>query len=255
MKKQLLLLLAFFASFSTSFAQSDLFGADKLPPRKGVIFNVNGNLDFPGADMAKRFGTSYRVGGAVLYKTTSNWMFGPKMDFIIGNDIKEDSLMYNIRNKDGFFYNQNGEVMGVGIFQRGYMVGLQAGKIFNLSKRNSESGVLVMTGAGFMQHKINIFDKDKSISQLRGDYKKGYDRLTNGWYLEQYIGYNYFDPNGMVNFHIGLNVTAGFTQGRRDYLYDVMRTDDKSRLDILFGIRGGWYIPVFKRKSEEMFFE
>jgi hypothetical protein len=112
-----------------------------------------------------------------------------------------------------------------------------------------------MTGAGFMQHKINIFDQDKTIPQLRGDYRKGYDRLTNGWYLEQFVGYNMFDKSGLLNFHIGLDFVAGFTKGRRDFLYDVMRKDDASRIDLLFGLRGGWYIPIFKHKSEEIYFE
>ena len=113
----------------------------------------------------------------------------------------------------------------------------------------------MQTGIGFVQHKINIYERDNAIPQVRGDYKKGYDRLTNGLYIEQYAGYNHFSDNGLVNFHIGLNIMAGFTQGRREYLFDVMRKDDKSRVDILFGIRGGWYIPIFKRKSEDYYFE
>lgn len=255
MKKQLLLLVALIVHGYTSLAQSDLFEAEKLPPHKGFIINVNGGIDFPAADMADRFGTSYKIGGAILYKTTSNWMFGPKIDFIVGSDIREDSLLSNIKGSDNMFYNQNGERVGVGIFERGYMIGIQAARIFNLAKRSSESGVMIMTSAGFMQHKINIFDRDNAIPQLRKEYKKGYDRLTNGLYLEQYVGYNFFSRNNLVNFHIGLDVTAGFTKGRRDYLYDVMRKDDASRLDVLFGIRGGWYIPIFKRKSEEIYFD
>jgi hypothetical protein len=248
-------LLFLAVSTFSSFAQDGLFNEEKTPARKGFIINVNGGVDFPAADMAKRFGTNYRIGGAVLYKTASNWMFGPKFDFIFGNRITEDSLLINLTDDDGSILNQDGQRIGISTFERGYMVGIQAGKIFNLSKVNSDNGLLITTTAGFMQHKVNIFDKDKSIPQLRRDYRKGYDRLTNGLFVEQYAGYNYFSKNGFLNFHIGLNIVAGFTQGRRDYLYDVMRPDNASRLDILFGIRGGWYIPIFKKKSEEIFFE
>lgn len=236
-------------------AQADLFGEEKTPQRKGFIIGVNGNFDIPGADMAKRFGVSYRIGPSILYKTKSNWIFGVKGDFILGGKIKEDSLMYNIKADDGSFLNSQGQRVGVGIFERGYAIGLEAGKIIPLQKSNPNTGILIMTGAGFIQHKINIFDKDKTILQLTGDYRKGYDRLTNGWYLEQFAGYNHFDKAGLINFHIGLDVLAGFTKGRRDFLYDVMRKDDKSRVDLLFGIRGGIYIPIFKKKSEETFFE
>ncbi len=255
MKKIILIASGIALVASHAFAQDDLFGNEKMKPRKGFVLGVNGNLDFPAADMAKRFGTSYRVGGAVYYKTKSNWMFGPKLDFILGNKIKEDSLMINMRDDTYQLINQDGQRMRVQIYERGYLAGVQVGKIFNTSKKNSDIGILVMTGVGIMQHKINLYDKDKSIPQLRGDYRKGYDRLTNGMYVEQYVGYNFFDNGGALNFHIGLDITAGFTQGRRNYLYDVMRADNASRVDILFGIRGGWYIPIFKRKSEEFFFE
>lgn len=255
MKRLFLFFITSLVAFADSYAQADLFGAAKTPARKGFIIGVNGALDVPAADMADRFGMSYKVGGALLYKTTSNWMFGVKMDFILGNSIKEDSFMINVKDINGNVINSGGERVGIGTFQRGYMVGLQAGYIWNISKRNSDNGILFQTTAGFMQHRINIFEQNNSVVQVNGAYEKGYDRLTNGLFAEQYIGYNYFAKDGLINFHVGLDLVAGFTKGRRDYLFDVMRPDNKSRMDILFGIRGGWYIPIFRRKSEEIFFE
>ncbi|RYE25594.1 MAG: hypothetical protein EOP51_03605 [Sphingobacteriales bacterium] len=255
MKKLLVFALVLSAGIQSASAQSSLFGETKHPARSGFVFSVNGALDMPGADMAKRFGSSYKLGGAIWYKTTSNWMFGPKIDFIIGSKIKEDSLLQNIQTFDGFLVNQSGLIVDVGKFERGYMIGLQASKIINISKTNGDNGILITTSAGFMQHKINLYDQDKSILQIKGDYRKGYDRLTNGTFVEQYIGYNHMGSKGFLNFHIGLDLTAGFTKGRRDYLYDVMRPGTDSRVDLLFGIRGGWYIPIFKRKSEEIFFD
>jgi hypothetical protein len=256
MKKASLLIIGLIIIAISAHAQDDLFGnLSKKPSRKGFVIAVNGNFDMPAADMADRFGISYRVGLSVFYKTESNWLFGTKVDFMLGNRITEDSLMINLRDDYGYVLNQSGAGTVVKITELGYIVGLQAGKIFNLSKNSSDNGIMILTTVGFIQHKINIFDRDNSIPQLRNDYRKGYDRLTNGLLLEQYVGYNYFANNGLINFHIGLDIAAGFTKGRRDYLYDVMRADDKSRLDILFGIRGGWYIPIFKRKSEEFYFE
>jgi hypothetical protein len=163
--------------------------------------------------------------------------------------------MINIRDRDGAFINNNSQRTFPGIFERGYMIGLQVGRILPLAKNNPNSGVLILTGAGFMQHKITLTDLDKQIPQISGEYKKGYDRLSNGLYLEQFIGYNRFDPGGLLNFHIGLNIAAGFTQGRRDYLFDVRRPDTDGRVDLLFGIRGGLYIPIFHQKSEELYFD
>ncbi len=254
-KRMMLAAVALFAIHAAAQAQTELFGSVKEPSRKGLIIGANGNLDIPGGDLAKRFGLSFRIGPSLMYKTETNWMFGIKADFIFGNKIKEDSLLIGVRDANFQFINNEGQRISVGIYERGYLIGVQAGKIFPINKAHPNSGWLVMTGAGFVQHKITIFDDGKSIPQLRDDYRKGYDRLTNGWFVEQFLGYNMFDKSGLINFHIGLNLMAGFTKGRRDFLYDVMRKDDASRIDLLFGIRGGWYIPVFKKKSEEIFFE
>lgn len=256
MKKAVYFLLFILSCTLRVSAQDDLFGTTtKLPPRQGFVIGVNGNFDMPAASMADRFGLSYRVGPSVFYKTKSNWVFGTKVDFMLGNKIKEDSLLSNIMDDYGTIVDRDGKRSTVRITELGYIIGLQAGYIFNTSKKNSDNGIMLLTTLGFMQHKINIFQQANTIPQIRGDYRKGYDRLTNGLLLEQYVGYNYFANNGLLNFHIGLDIAAGFTKGRRDYLYDVRRPDDASRLDILFGVRGGWYIPIFKRKSEEFYFE
>jgi len=164
-------------------------------------------------------------------------------------------MFSGIMDKAGTYINQDGERLGINKYERGYMAGIEAGRIINTSRRVSDNGIMLITGAGFMQHKVLIQDKSESILQLRGAYRKGYDRLANGIYVEQYIGYLYLSDNGLINFHIGLDIAWGFTQGRRDFLYDVRRPGTDRRNDILFGIRGGWYIPMFKRKSEEFYFE
>jgi len=248
-----------------SFAQNKelLFGTgEKKITKKGFIISAFGDFDIPAADMAKRFGNSYRIGPAILYKTNKNWIIGAKCDFILGNTIRQDSLMINIRDKYSTqnshlyeFINNNGERIGVPVYERGYTLALQFGKILSWSTHTPDNGIVLLSSVGFFQHKIDIFDKDKTVSQLEGNYLKGYDRLTNGISVEGYAGYIYFARNGLTNFTLGADFLLGFTQGRRSYLYDVMRPDDQKRIDILFGLRGGWFIPIFKRKSEDLMFE
>ena len=261
MKAYIFTVLFSLSSF-IAFSQDKLFGpAESKEPKHGFILNGNVSLDFPAADMAKRFGTSYRLGPALLYKTKKNWLFGAKFDFILGNNTKEDSLMINIRDKYSGNHNlyelinNDGERIGVPVYERGYAVGLSFGKIIRISKSHPDNGWMLLTTGGFMQHRINIYDKDKSVESLRGRYLKGYDRLTNGAFIEQYLGYAYFSSNRLLNFTLGVDFLAGFTKGRRDYLYDVMRPDNKSRVDILYGLRGGWFIPTFRKKSDELVFE
>ncbi len=243
--------------------QDNLFGpSENRKSRHGFILTGYGSLDFPGADMAKRFSTSFRLGPGLMYKTSSNWLFGGKFDFIVGKNVSEDSLMINIRDKyDTYsqnlfeFINIDGQRIGVPVYERGYAVGLCVGKIFSKSLVHPDNGLSILTTVGFMQHKINIYDKDKTVMQLRGHYLKGYDRLANGLFVEQYVGYMYFSQNRLINFSFGVDFLAGFTQGRRSFLYDVMRPDTQKRLDLLMGLRVGWFIPMFRRSSEELLFE
>lgn len=230
--------------------------------KHGMLITVDGAFDVPAADMAKRFGDNYRIGPAILFKTKRNFVFGAKCDFILGNVVRQDSLMINIRDRYSGqsthlyeFINNSGERIGVPVYERGYIIGLQFGKIFALDKEHPDDGLVVLASAGFIQHKIDIYDKDKSVPQLLGPYLKGYDRLTNGSFAELYAGYALFSRSEFLNFTIGLDALFGFTQGRRDYLFDVMHADTESRLDILYGVRASWFLPVFKKKSEDLLFE
>ncbi|MBL7718614.1 MAG: hypothetical protein JNL72_07250 [Flavipsychrobacter sp.] len=256
MKRALLTIVTLLSLGLPAIAQDDdLFGnTGSTTSPEGFFITMNANFDVPAGDMADRFGISYRFGPSVLYKTKSNWLIGVKWDFISGANIREDSLLINLA-KDGGILNQQGVRTNVNVYERGYVVGVQAGKMFPVFKKNSAGSLFALTTLGFVQHKIKIFDREKSIWSIRDEYNKGYDRLSNGIMVEEFAGYNYFSKKGYFSFYIGLNISAGFTAGRREFLYDVMRPDDKGRLDILYGVRGGIHIPIFKRKSEEFYFK
>ncbi|MBL7766593.1 MAG: hypothetical protein JNJ58_10895 [Chitinophagaceae bacterium] len=227
---------------------------DKALPNKIWSLDVIGAMDFPQADMAKRFGTSYRIGAAIKYKTQKNWIYGAKFEFITGNKMREDSLLSNLYTSQGGVIAQQGDVLQPGLFLRGYMAGLQVGKVFPVLNANANSGPMTLFSIGFMQYKINIFDKDNSFPQLRDEYKKGYDRLTNGIFIEDFLGYQYLATNKLINFYAGFNFVWGFTEGRRNYLMDVGHSDAGMRNDILIGFRMGWVVPIYKKVTEETYY-
>lgn len=262
--KQSFFTLFILASAISAFAQDDLFGpGDNGKKHSAFIINVNGGVDMPALDMAKRFGLSYRFGPALTYKTEKNWIFGVKYDFLVGNKIKEDSFIVNIKDKySGSFngkvfqaLNGSGQRVGIPVYERGYMWGVQVGKIVAVKKGERDNGIMFLTTLGMMQHWINIYNRDKDVPELQGDYIKGYDRKTGGWFIDEYVGYAYFAKNKFLNFNIGIDIAWGFTQGQRAYLFDVGRADDKKRNDVLLGLRAGWMLPVFKRRSEDISFE
>ena len=108
--------LLFLLVAATSYGQDKdkLFGNEAPKTKSGFILAANGDFDLPAADMAKRFGVSYRIGPGIMYKTSSNWMFGAKCDFILGSKIKQDSLMINITDK----YSAKSGALYEFIFQR-----------------------------------------------------------------------------------------------------------------------------------------
>ncbi len=218
------------------------------------------SYDIPMADMAVRFGNSFRLGAGIKVKTKNNWIFGAEHVFIVGGTVKEPGLLQNLYTSNGGIINLFGEEVSPGIFQRGYMSGVQVGKILPYLKTNPNSGLTVATGLGFMQYKINLFDQNNNIGPLSKepnlgvDYKKGYDRLTNGVYLKQFVGYTHYSDNKLINFVTGLDFTYGFNRGRRDYLFDVQKPGNEKRNDLLLGFNFTWVVPMYKKNVEETYY-
>lgn len=242
-----------FLSFSLVAQNKDSTSSKPLADR---IWNIDAlaSVDHPMADMAKRFGASNRMGFGFKIKDRHNWIYGVRMEFLIGKKIKEDSLLYGVKTKLGGIIGSTGNLMNLGIFERGYLIGAQVGKILPYLQANKNSGLMVMGSTGFIQHKIKLFDRDLSFPQLTGDYRKGYDRLSNGWFLEEFVGYNYFSSNKLVNLYAGFSLMEGFTKGRRDYLFDVQRSDQTARMDMLLSFKLGWVVTIYKKNVEEIYY-
>lgn len=216
--------------------------------------DVTGNIDFPAGDMAKRYGTSYRIGPSVKYKTKSNWIFGASFEFIVGNKFREDSLIWNVKSQQGGIISNQGDLLNIGAFLRGYKCGIMFGKILPILAANPNSGLTTLSGIGFMQHRINFFDRDNAIPHFREEYEKGYDRLTNGAYISEFLGYSYYSKNKAINFYAGFEAVWGLTRGRRDYTFDLQRADNASRNDILLGFKLGWVLPIYRKNVEETYY-
>jgi hypothetical protein len=139
---------------------------------------------------------------------------------------------------------------------RGFYAGLHIGKLFSIGLSNPRSGIRLGLGAGLLQHKIRIQDDPfKSVPQLSGEYKKGYDRLTNGFTITETVGYQVLSKNRRINLFAGFEFTQAFTQNRRDYNFDTMEKDENPRLDLLSGFRVSWILPFyFGKEADEIYY-
>jgi hypothetical protein len=244
--------LALYAMISfTLSAQRDVKDSVLTSPQ--IMFSGVGHLPF--GDMNDRFGVNSGLGLTFQVKTRTNWFYGAEGTFIFGKEVTEPGLLSNLLTTNGEVIAQNGQPATLNIEERGWMVTLNGGKLFPVIGPNPNSGILIKGGVGFIQHKIRLEHQIHEITQLEGEYLKGYDRLTNGLLLSQFVGYYHMSNNRIANFVIGVDVYEGFTRNRRDLNYDTMEREDKLRLDGLAGLRIGWIIHMYPRTSNQYFID
>jgi hypothetical protein len=218
-----------------------------------VQFSYAGQL--PGGDLAKRFGFNSNIALSYSFKSKKNLLLGLDFTYLFGRSIRESGILDSISTKSGhYLIDINGELADVRFYERGFSTTIWFGKLFPLSKKNVNSGLVTNIGLGFLEHHIKIEDIGNKSPQLTGDLRKGYDRLTNGPAVSEYIGYTYLSNSRYVNFFFGLELMQAFTQNRRAWDYDLMAQDTKQRIDLLYSLRVGWILPLYKREPKAFYY-
>lgn len=220
------------------------------------MFYASYAFQIPGGDLSERFGVNSNIGGGFLYKTGKNFVAGADFSFIFGSKIKiKDELMSNLFTVDGYIIDQGGSYASYALFERGYYFGVKAGIVIPVLKSNPNSGLLLLGSAGYLQHKVRIEVANNSAPQLLGDYKRGYDRLSGGFYVGEFIGYQFMGNTRLLNFTGGFEFVQGFTTPLRDVNFDSMKPDSRlNRTDLLFGIKLSWLVPIFARMPEKFYY-
>ncbi len=219
-----------------------------------MIYGFYG-YQWPGADMADRFGSNSVIGPGFMVKDAGNWIYGAEYNFIFGNNTKDGfDILGGIMTSGGNVISGDGTPAVVALFERGFTINGKFGKLFPALGPDRNSGFFVTAGLGYMRHKIRIEVENNSAPQLKGDYKRGYDRLSGGFLLTQSVGYMYFGRNNLVNFTLSFEIFEGFTKGYREYLFDTRQPGDQGRFDLLFGPKLTWMIPVRKRMAKEFYY-
>lgn len=203
-------------------------------------------FQLPGGDLAERFKYNTNIGGSLLFKTSKNWIIGVEGSFLFGNKVKEDNILDIISTEQGFVIDGSGMYADIRMFERGFSAYGKLGKVFPLFGPNPNSGLVAIAGFGFLQHKIRIEVNGNSAPQLKDDYKKGYDRLTNGFSTSQFIGYMHFSNRKLINFYAGIEVSESFTKNRRSFNFDQMKKDETNRIDLLYGVKFGWIFRLYR---------
>jgi len=222
-----------------------------LPQNPAFLFGFEYGFNLLGGDLAQRFGPNLKVGGSLSFMPQNkNYHFGIKASYYFGDTVKQDVLAH-LRDQNGYILGINYEYAQVKLRQRGFETSAFASKVFPFGGQNSRTGLRVDLGLGIYQHWIRLQDDFVTAAQLNDPYDKGYDRMSNGASLTQFIGYQYMSENKRINFYVGLELLQAFTKNRRYYDFATMGVDTESRTDLMYGIKAGWILPIYMEKSPE----
>lgn len=250
--KKCLAVLALLLMYSTGLrAQFKSNISDTIVNAKLLSFSYGFQVPF--GDLADRFGPNNNLAAAFYFKMSHNFLIGAEADYLFGGVVREDTILKYLYTASGGLVGIDGLYETVFLFERGTAFWGKFGKIIPVGKTNPNSGITLLAGAGFLQHRIKLTSPNKSLPNILNDYAKGYDRLTNGFALSQYVGYTHLDKRKLVNFSIGLEVMEGFTKNRRDWNFDQMVKDDSKRLDILAGLKLSWILPFYGSSEERIY--
>ncbi|MCB0770364.1 MAG: hypothetical protein KDC00_08160 [Flavobacteriales bacterium] len=202
---------------------------------------------FPGGDMADRFGTNSNIGVGAFNKWASGYLLGAEGSFLFGNKVVEPGILRNVINSEGQIVDVDGEQADVFLYERGWTAFAVAGKLLPVIGPNPNSGLLLKVGGGYMRHKVRVQTQKNVVPQLEDEYLEGYDRLSAGPAALAYIGYQHFGNKGRINFHLGVEVMAGFTNALRSFNFDTEQFNTNDRVDLLTGIRVGWSLPIYRK--------
>ena len=211
-------------------------------------------FQFPGADLADRFGTNSNLELGFLIKNKKNFMYGVTGAYFFGSNVVEDDFLYDFTDDADQIPGTSGIYADVVLYERGLNFEAKFGKLFPWLGPNVNSGPMFLIGAGYIQHKIRIEDRNSDVPLFDEENRKGYDRLSGGFVTSQFIGYRYLGNNKLINFFAGFEVKEAFTTSLRKYNYDTQSADTDARFDMQYGIRVGITVPIYKKAPKEFYY-
>ena len=233
--------LCFICCFLTSFAQKN--------KQSTIAFGYTHQL--PIGDLADRFGDNSAIGVSFMKEKENNIFYGIQGNYLFSNNVKGTTIFDNITTSTGAIIGADGQYANINLMERGFDAHLFIGYALHFNEQNL-SGFYFSGGLGFLQHQIFIDTKNQNVPQLDEEYKKGYDRLTNGISTKWNASYKFYSPNGKFQMYAGVNMIIAYTKNKRPYLFDKAEYTPKTRSwDNLLGINLGVIIPIHRKNEEE----
>ena len=231
-----------------------VFNDNKLEASTKILAKAGMGYDVPMADLADRFGNSLNFHMGFERLSYSNWIISTDFTYRFGSDVREDVLA-GFRLPTGQFLAGDGLPADAFLRFRSASLRVAIGKVFGLHTKSPQSGIRVDIGGGILSHYIRVQDENQAIDQIFGEYANVYDRLTRGFAITEYIGYQYLSTDGNLNFNIGFEFNQAFTSGVRTVDFTTNELSQTGRKDFLSGIKITWLIPLYSdSKGEKIYY-
>ncbi|HRG69519.1 MAG: hypothetical protein JNL65_13225 [Saprospiraceae bacterium] len=221
-----------------------------------LLLDFNYGFGFPMQDLANRFGNHLVLGAGLSYQGASNWInFGTKFSYFFGNQLDENVLKPFQTSYEGLLIGADQYLSEMKLRERGYFMQAFFGGLIPIgSQANARQSLKWQMGAGFIQHHIRFVDDARALNQFTTDYLQGLDRLSNGFAIIPFIGYEYISRKNWLSFYTGVEPVFGFTQNQRKLNYDTNQSEfGINRKDFLVNFKMGIYLPFYLgNKGEEI---
>lgn len=222
---------------------------------QGFIFNFSFGGYINGGDVSQLYGGNMALGMDIWYKTRTNWLIGGGASYLFGNEVKDQATLFSsLLTESGNIIGVDGDYADVKVYQRGFTAMAKVGKVFPFFGPNPNSGAFFQLGVGYIQHKTLIENKSQSVPQILGEYTKGYDRLHGGVVLNEFIGLYYSGNKRTTNFTVGLDFQQGFTSNYREYNYGSRQYDTDTKIDLFFGLKASWFLPIYDKNAQKYYY-
>jgi len=211
-------------------------------------------LLIPAGDLSKRFGPAGQVGLEINRIVGGKWLFGGSFTHLFSHSVREQDIFSNISTESGNVITRDGVFEDYRLRLFGWLMTARVGRLIPLNPSRPNQGLSLELGVGALQHKIRIETPVLNSPQLSADYKRGYDRLSNGLCVSPSLGYLHYSANRRINYFVRLEGHIAQTRNRRTVNYDTGLPDHRLRRDALWGIRAGWILPLYRRAEKEVNF-
>lgn len=218
----------------------------------GYLIELSYAGQLPGGDLGKLFGFNSNVQLGMRYKTQSNWLFGGEFSYLFGNYLRNTGILDSIATSNGNLIANDGNYPGVSYFEKGFDIQLTGGKLIPVSK-NLNSGILLLLSAGYIQYHLDIEAPSDWTPQVSGDYLQGYEHLTAGVCLTEFIGYQYISKKSFVAFFCGFEFTEAMEKSLQ-YDFETNSKNPNYRYNMLSGFRVGWMLPILHENTKTLKF-